>query len=127
MENPSKKAEILTKISFNDFHKFSMRHIGPSDDEQKEMLKTLDLKSLDELIAKTVPASIRVRAPIQVEEIESETAVLARLKKISLKNKVYRSLIGLGYSDAITPNVILRNILEVVFVFSKPERIVRLL
>ena len=112
MQNPSKKAEILEKISFDDFHNFSMRHIGPSENEQKEMLKALDLKSLDELVEKTVPKSIRVKKPINVEQIASEAEVLIRLKEIAQKNKVYRSLMGLGYSDTITPNVILRNVLE---------------
>ncbi len=89
-----------------------MRHIGPDENEQKEMLNALDLNSLDDLVLKTVPESIRIQKPIQVEEICSEEEVLARLKKIASKNKVYRSLIGLGYNDTIVPNVILRNILE---------------
>jgi glycine dehydrogenase len=112
MQNPAKKAEIQKKISFDDFHKFSMRHIGPTEKDQKEMLKTLDLNSLDELVSKTIPASIRLEKPIQVQESVNETAVLLRLKTIATKNKVYRSLLGLGYSDTITPNVILRNVLE---------------
>lgn len=110
--NLLKKAEILAKISLNDFHKFSMRHIGPTEKDQKEMLKALDLNSLDDLIAKTVPASIRVKNKIQIEEIESEAEVLSVLKKIAEKNKVYRSLLGLGYSDTLVPNVILRNVFE---------------
>ena len=112
MKNTSKKAEILEKISFQAWHNFSMRHIGPDENEQKEMLNALDLNSLDDLVLKTVPESIRIQKPIQVEEICSEEEVLARLKKIASKNKVYRSLIGLGYNDTIVPNVILRNILE---------------
>jgi glycine dehydrogenase len=112
MENTSKKAEILGKIQFGEFYNFSMRHIGPEEKDQKEMLKTLDLNSLDELVAKTVPDSIRVKNEIKVEEIETETEVLKRLKSIASKNKIYRSLLGLGYSDCITPNVILRNVLE---------------
>jgi glycine dehydrogenase len=112
MQNTAKKAEILKKISFDDFHNFPMRHIGPSEIEQKEMLKTLDLNSLDELVSKTIPASIRLQKPIDVETSVNETDVLNRLKTIASKNKVYRSLIGLGYYDTITPNVILRNILE---------------
>ena len=111
MQNTSKKAEILGKIQFGEFYNFSMRHIGPEEKDQKEMLKTLDLNSLDELVAKTVPDSIRVKNEIKVEEIETETEVLKRLKSIASKNKIYRSLLGLGYSDCITPNVILRNVL----------------
>jgi glycine dehydrogenase len=112
MQKASKKADILKKISFDDFYKFSMRHIGPTEIEQKEMLKALDLNSLDELVRKTVPASIRLQKPIEVQESLNETDVLNTLKKIATKNKVFRSLIGLGYSDTITPNVILRNVLE---------------
>ena len=112
MQKPAKKAEILKKITFDDFHKFSMRHIGPAENEQKEMLKALDLNSLDELVSKTIPASIRLQKSIDVQEAVNETEVLVRLKSIATKNKVYRSLLGLGYSDTITPNVILRNILE---------------
>ena len=112
MQNTAKKAEILKKILFDDFYKFSMRHIGPTENDQKEMLKALDLNSLDELISKTVPASIRLQKPIEVQEAVNEADVLVTLKKIASKNKVYRSLLGLGYSDTITPNVILRNILE---------------
>jgi glycine dehydrogenase len=112
MQISHKKAEILKNISFNDFHSFSMRHIGPSEKEQKEMLKALDLNSLDELISQTIPESIRIKKEIHVDASINETDVLQTLKKIASKNKVYRSLLGLGYSDTITPNVILRNILE---------------
>lgn len=112
MKNTSKKAEILEKISLQDFHNFSMRHIGPTDAEQKEMLKALDLNSLDELVSKTVPPSIRVERKIQIPAFADETEALQKLKEIAEKNKVYRSLLGLGYSDTIIPNVILRNVLE---------------
>ena len=112
MQNSRNKADILREISFDDFHNFSMRHIGPSETEQKEMLKELDLISLDALIEQTVPESIRIKKPIEVKQSSSETEVLKELKKIAVKNNVYRSLLGLGYSDTITPNVILRNILE---------------
>ncbi len=112
MQKQSKKAEISQKISFNDFHSFSMRHIGPAENEQKEMLKALDLKSLDELIDRTVPAAIRTKKALNVESANSENEVLQILETIAGKNKIYRSLLGLGYSDTLTPNVILRNILE---------------
>jgi glycine dehydrogenase len=115
MQKTSKKAEILAKISFNDFQTFSMRHIGPSENEQKELLKTLDLKSLDELVLKTIPISIRLEKEIQVPafiEQNQENEALEQIKKIASKNKVFRSFIGMGYSDTVTPSVILRNILE---------------
>jgi glycine dehydrogenase len=112
MKNSSKKAEILEKISFSETYSFVERHVGPSGKDQAEMLKTLDLNSLDELIGKTVPETIRVKTPIAIPQSESETEVLATLKTMASKNKVYRSLLGLGFHDCITPNVILRNILE---------------
>ena len=89
-----------------------MRHIGPRQKDEKEMLNVLDLNSLDELIAKTIPDSIRVKNKIQVPKYSSENEALVELKKIASKNKVYRSLLGMGYSDTITPTVILRNVLE---------------
>ncbi len=112
MEKPSKKAEILEKISFAESHSFSDRHIGPTAPDQLEMLKTLGLRSLDELVAKTVPESIRIKSPLAITPAANETDVLVSLKKIASKNTVHRSLLGLGFYDCITPNVILRNILE---------------
>ncbi|NDG83445.1 MAG: glycine dehydrogenase (aminomethyl-transferring) [Proteobacteria bacterium] len=112
MNNSRKKAEILEKISFEEAIPFSGRHIGPSRKDQTEMLNSLDVKSLDELATRTVPDGIRMRGPLSTGKAESETAVLESLKGIAKKNKVYRSLLGLGFHDCITPNVILRNILE---------------
>jgi glycine dehydrogenase len=112
MQNSSKKAEILEEISFQDAYTFPMRHIGPSEEEQLQMLQELELRNFSDLVEKTVPASIQVRNGIKVETIESETEVLRVLKSIASKNKVYRSLIGMGYHDTDTPHVILRNILE---------------
>ncbi len=112
MQTIGKKAEILQKIEWADFHTFSMRHIGPPEKEQKEMLNALDLNSLDELIAQTVPASIRTDAPLAVTAIPSEAAVLRELKTVAEKNRVMRSLIGLGFHDTLVPPVIQRNILE---------------
>jgi glycine dehydrogenase len=112
MQKVAKKHEFLEKISFEESHKFSSRHIGPDEKEQSEMLKALDLKSLDELVSNTVPDAIRVKRDIDVEEYSSEAEVLQRLRAMVSKNKVNRSLLGLGFSDCVTPNVILRNIME---------------
>ncbi len=112
MQNTSKKAEILEKYFLSDYHSFSMRHIGPNEKEKKEILKTLDLKSLDELIDETIPEVIKLKKPIQVESIENETEVLNALKKMASRNRVYRSLIGMGFHETITPAVIQRNIFE---------------
>jgi glycine dehydrogenase len=91
---------------------FPFRHIGPSSSEIEEMLESLELKNLDELISKTIPAPIRTRSPLKLGESRTEFDVLAELREIASKNKVYRSFIGTGYSDCITPPVIQRNILE---------------
>jgi glycine dehydrogenase len=91
---------------------FASRHIGPSPEEIQQMLEFLGFSSLDELIEKTIPPSIRISHPLQLPPAQSEYTALANLKEIASKNQVFRSFIGMGYSDCITPPVILRNILE---------------
>ena len=91
---------------------FVPRHIGPSDDEVREMLDQLGLASLGELVEKTVPASIRLPKPLSLHAPRGEHEVLAELRTIAEKNKVFRSFIGQGYYGTITPPVIQRNILE---------------
>ncbi len=112
MQKVAKKGENPTKISFDPPYQFSARHIGPNEKEQAGMLKALDLKSLDELVQKTVPDAIRIKTPIRIEGVHDERVVLEKLKTVVGKNQVFRSLLGLGFSDCITPNVILRNVLE---------------
>jgi glycine dehydrogenase len=98
---------------------FVHRHIGPSVCEIGEMLGTLGYSTLEELTAATVPASIRLKRPLMLAFEDGkplgtlgEHGLLTHLKSIASKNKVYRSFIGMGYSDTITPGVILRNIME---------------
>ena len=91
---------------------FPRRHLGPSGLDLARMLEVLDVFSLDQLIDETVPSRIRLPRPLQLEPARSESEVLADLRAIAQKNKVYRSFIGLGYYDTLTPGVILRNILE---------------
>ncbi|HKW08901.1 MAG TPA: glycine dehydrogenase (aminomethyl-transferring), partial [Gemmatimonadaceae bacterium] len=91
---------------------FIPRHIGPSDAEQREMLQVLGFDSLDALIEATVPDSIRLRRPLAIHGGLSEYESLGALREIAVKNEVYRSYIGLGYHDCITPPVIQRNVLE---------------
>lgn len=112
MQNYSQKREILGKISLTDYHTFSMRHIGPNEKEKKEMLSTLKLDSTRALIDQTIPKAIRAEKPISLPNPQTETGILSELQLIAKKNKVMRSLIGLGFYDTIIPNVILRNILE---------------
>ena len=91
---------------------FAARHIGPTPSEIQQMLDVLGISSLDDLIDKTVPAAIRINQPLQLPAAQSEYGALAELKEIAAKNQVFRSYIGTGYHDCITPPVIGRNILE---------------
>ena len=91
---------------------FAQRHIGPNADDVQKMLKVLGFSSLDELIDKAVPASIRLQEPLNLPTAQSEYTALAQLKEIASKNQIFRSFIGMGYHDCITPPVIQRNILE---------------
>uniref|UniRef100_A0A5F8H1M2 Glycine cleavage system P protein n=1 Tax=Monodelphis domestica TaxID=13616 RepID=A0A5F8H1M2_MONDO len=91
---------------------FSERHIGPRDKEKREMLRTLGLASVDELIEKTVPASIRLRRPLKMEDPVCENEILATLHDIARKNKIWRSYIGMGYYNCSAPQAIVRNLLE---------------
>ncbi|MEI1375039.1 aminomethyl-transferring glycine dehydrogenase [Nostoc sp. UHCC 0926] len=91
---------------------FAPRHIGPNSDDIQQMLKVLGFSSLDALINQTVPQAIRLKRSLKLPEPESESAALASLKKVAAKNQVFRSYIGMGYYDSITPPVIGRNILE---------------
>ncbi|MGK7920971.1 MAG: aminomethyl-transferring glycine dehydrogenase [Trichodesmium sp.] len=91
---------------------FSQRHIGPTSDKIQQMLKVLGISSLEDLIDKTVPQQIRYEKPLNLPKPLSESAALGKIQEIISKNQVFRSFIGMGYHDCITPPVILRNILE---------------
>jgi glycine dehydrogenase len=91
---------------------FIHRHIGPNAADVRQMLELLGYDSLDELTEATVPAAIRIRKPLNIGEPRGEHELLTELKAVAGKNKVMRSLIGMGYYDTITPPVILRNIME---------------
>jgi glycine dehydrogenase len=92
-------------------NEFLPRHIGTIGQE-KEMLKTIGVNGLDELISKTIPPSILIHEKLDLPEAVSEAGLLRELKDISLRNKTYRSYIGQGYYDTITPSVILRTVFE---------------
>ena len=92
--------------------KFADRHIGPSQQDIFSMLKALSFDSLEELIEKTVPASIRSSDADKLPKAMGEHQALEHLAKIARENNVFKSYIGLGYHDTFTPNVILRNVLE---------------
>jgi glycine dehydrogenase len=92
--------------------RFRNRHIGPDTGEVGEMLATLGLESLDALVESTVPESIRLSRALDLPGALSEREALDRLRAIAAENRVYRSFLGMGYSDCITPPVIQRNVLE---------------
>jgi len=93
-------------------HEFLQRHVGPDEQESREMLDTIGIDSLDELINQTVPQAIRLPKPLDLPAAVSEAEYLRQLKRISLGNKVSKTYIGQGYYDTHTPGVILRNIFE---------------
>ncbi|MBL31510.1 MAG: glycine dehydrogenase (aminomethyl-transferring) [Flavobacteriales bacterium] len=91
---------------------FINRHIGPRKSDVKSMLHQLDLKTIDELVDKTIPKDIRCMKDLDIGSPMSETRYLEHITKLGRKNKTYRSYIGLGYYNNILPGVIQRNILE---------------
>src|ERR1700761_4306279 len=93
-------------------NEFAGRHIGPNEKETSGMLKTIGVKSLDELIDRTIPASIRSKKPLNVTDPLSEHQYLTSLRQVAALNKVFKSYIGQGYYDTIVPSVILRNVFE---------------
>lgn len=119
--NQKAKDERLTPDSQQNFStsevlaptdSFVKRHIGPSVDKVEQMLKVLGFSTLDDLIERAIPPAIRLNQPLKLPEAQSEYAALAKLTEIASKNQVFRSFIGMGYHDCITPPVIGRNILE---------------
>ncbi len=91
---------------------FARRHIGPSPEDIREMLRTVGVDSLDTLIAQTVPAEIRQRNPLDLGRALSEAEALRRAHAAAARNRVLTSMIGQGYYGTVTPPVIQRNVLE---------------
>ncbi|NNK19775.1 MAG: aminomethyl-transferring glycine dehydrogenase, partial [Flavobacteriaceae bacterium] len=91
---------------------FALRHIGIRDEDLPDMLKTIGVDSLDELIFQTIPQDIRLKEDLPLDKPMSEQEFLNHIHEVSRKNKVFKSYIGLGYHESITPSVIKRNILE---------------
>ncbi len=91
---------------------FAHRHLGPREKDIEFMLADLGLSTLDELISQTVPDLIRMEGELDLPPALSESEALADMRALANKNKVYRSYIGMGYSNTHTPPVILRNIME---------------
>jgi len=91
---------------------FALRHIGPREEDQEQMLKTIGVDNLDQLIYETIPDDIRLQKDLDLEQAMSEQEYLVYLNGVAKKNKVYKTYIGLGYHPTILPAVIQRNILE---------------
>jgi glycine dehydrogenase len=91
---------------------FSHRHIGPSADSERQMLKTIGFDGLDALVARAVPAGIRQASPLDLGAGLSEAEAITKARAVAAKNKVLTSMIGQGYYDTFMPAVIQRNILE---------------
>ncbi len=91
---------------------FALRHIGPKEENLQEMLDTIGVDSVDQLIYETIPDDIRLDKPLNLPKAMSENQYAEHIKKLSEKNKVFKTYIGLGYHQAILPAVIQRNILE---------------
>ncbi|HPS83454.1 MAG TPA: aminomethyl-transferring glycine dehydrogenase, partial [Bacteroidales bacterium] len=91
---------------------FTFRHIGPSEEEKKTLLKTIGVASGEELIEKTIPKSIINPNKLKIGAGLNEYETQSLLKSIGAQNKIFKSFIGMGYYGTIVPGVILRNILE---------------
>ena len=91
---------------------FALRHIGPKEENLKEMLQTIGVDSLEQLIYETIPDDIRLKQPLNLPKALSENQYAEHIGKLAAKNKVFKSYIGLGYHQGILPAVIQRNILE---------------
>ncbi|MDA1143510.1 MAG: aminomethyl-transferring glycine dehydrogenase [Bacteroidetes bacterium] len=91
---------------------FALRHIGIQEEEQAQMLKTVGVENLDQLILETIPADIRLKKALDLAPAMSEHDYLSHIEILSQKNEVFKTYIGQGYHQSITPSVIKRNILE---------------
>ncbi len=100
------------KIDSHYQEKFESRHNAPDARQIEEMLMVVRAKSIDELIDQTVPANIRLPKALDLPSAKSEFEFLKEFKRMASRNKIYKSFIGAGYYETITPGVILRNILE---------------
>ena len=92
--------------------KFAQRHIGPSEDDQAQMLKTVGYNSLDELTSAALPPGLAADRELSLPAPLTEEQALAELRRLAGRNQVLTSMIGLGYYGTVTPAVIRRNLLE---------------
>src|SRR5690606_33156745 len=108
--NPMSDPRSLEELDYP--QEFIYRHIGPDERQTGDMLKSMGLDSIDQLIDQTVPKIIRGEETKALATSCSEHQALAELKTIAQKNRIYKSYIGLGYHDTHVPPVILRNVME---------------
>ena len=94
------------------FEQFQARHIGPDPAERDAMLEAVGAASLEALMDEAIPSGIRLKAPLDLPDGEPEHRHLRDLRDLAGRNQLFRSFIGLGYYDCVTPSVILRNVLE---------------
>jgi glycine dehydrogenase len=109
---PPPAAETPAGRGFEPADRFEERHIGPSKAEVREMLDLLGFDSLEALVEATVPGSIRLRRPLALPPARGEHELIDELRALARRNQVFRSFIGMGYHDCVTPPVIQRNVLE---------------
>ena len=93
-------------------HQFVDRHVGPNQEELSQMLHTIGVGSIEELIDLSIPKSIQSKEKLNVGNGISEKELIEKLKSIAEKNTIMKTYIGMGYYNCITPPVIQRNILE---------------
>ncbi|NDV16484.1 aminomethyl-transferring glycine dehydrogenase [Muricauda sp. TY007] len=91
---------------------FAARHIGITERDLPHMLETIGVESMEQLIYETIPDDIKLKKPLDLPEGISEHEFLSHLNELAKKNKVFKTYIGLGYHESLTPSVIKRNILE---------------
>lgn len=107
-----------TRDIFKPTDQFLTRHVGTQGADKQQMLEAIGFNNLDELIDATVPESIRLHKPLQLDEPLSESEALKKLKDMMSKNKVNKSFIGMGYYETTTPGVILRNVRFHIYFYS---------
>ena len=91
---------------------FVNRHIGPSEKDFREMLDTIGVKSVEELISQVMPQSIRLRKPLALDEPMTEAQYAAHIRSLAERNQTLRSFIGMGYYPNSMPAAIIRNVFE---------------
>ncbi|MFQ5551577.1 MAG: glycine dehydrogenase (aminomethyl-transferring), partial [Gemmatimonadales bacterium] len=102
----------MTQVRSLSAESFKDRHLGPRASDVQDMLEFLGYRDFEALMDAVVPENIRMHEPLELPAAKREAATLHTLRAIAQRNRVTKSYIGMGYSDCITPPVILRNILE---------------